>query len=102
MHAAGLRRGLLGGLDADGDAGIGLVGLYDAGFGDRDGQVGGSGDTAVVGGAQGARGSFGCGVEALRNGGSAIGFGLHDQLSGCAVLCNAVDELSFPLPNNQI
>lgn len=67
--------GFLGGLGADGDAGVRLVGLGDARFGDRDAQGGGGGDAAVVGGAQSGRGGLGGGSEALGDGGGVGGGG---------------------------
>lgn len=97
MHtgAEALLRGrFLGGLAADGDAGVGLVGLGDAALGDRDAQSGGGGDAAVVGGAQSGRCGLGSGVEALGDGGgvSRGGFGgLHDSLlQSCAVHLHSV------------
>jgi hypothetical protein len=78
--------GRLGGLGADGDAGVGLVGLGDAGFGDSDAQGGGGGDAAVVGGAESGRGGPGRGGQALGDsgGGSGGGFsGLHGIVLNC-------------------
>jgi hypothetical protein len=72
------RDGGFGALDADGDAGVGLVRLGDAGLGDSDGQVGGSGDAAVLGGSQGVGGGSSGGGETLGNRrSSGLVSGLH-------------------------
>ncbi|HEY9730422.1 MAG TPA: hypothetical protein V6C89_00830 [Drouetiella sp.] len=78
--------GRLGGLGADGDAGVGLVGPGDAGFGDSDAQGGGGGDAAIVGGAEGGRSGLRRGGQALGDsgGGGRGGFGgLHGIVLNC-------------------
>jgi len=89
MLAGGLLGdGGLGGLGADGDAGVGLAGLGDAGLGDSDAQGGGGGDVAVVGGTQSGRGSLGGSREALGDG-SGGSFGLHDVVLSFCGCCKA-------------
>ena len=79
MLAGGLLGdGGLGALGRHGDAGGGLLGLGDAGFGDGDAQVRGGGHGTVVGVAQSGRGGLGRGRETVVDGGR--GFGLHGQV----------------------